>query len=249
MPRLDPQFDPVAAANAGPDYYGPRWSYHYGRPPDFRWLENPTTEEWFLSIANNSSIDPGATLAAMETAYRQEAARLGIRLDLTSANTILAMARLNTGQTSWKAIAGEGGSVQPSGPGALPTNYLDTYAARQQAAIDAVVAQIDPNNYNGDDAAILAGLEGTGVSFDSGLSRIINVTPIPMPSDARIAGASASGGGTLVYPQSGAAPAIQNQTSPMPALFAAGAGGGFDMRWLVYGALAFIAYKALKGSK
>lgn len=247
MPRLDPSFDPVAAANAGPDYYGPRWSLHYGRPPDSRWLENPRTEEWFLSIANNPAIDPGATLASWENTFRTEAARLGVRLDLTSANTILAFARLQTGQTSWQEIANSGSSVQPSGPGALPAPFVDVVAARQDAAIRDIVSRIDPNNYNGDDAAIAAGLAASGANFTAGLAGPMNVTPIPMPTDARISGASAgsnaAGTTVLTYPQNAAD--TQGRNTGVTGGFYDAPAGGFDMRLLVYAALAFVAYKAL----
>jgi hypothetical protein len=198
--RLDPAFDPTAAFNAGADYYGPRWSFHYGRPPDPRWLESPEVEQVFLEMANNPAIDPGATLAQWEQAYIAEAARLGIRSDAGGANNIMQYARLRAGVISWQQIGSQGTSTTPTGAGALEAPLVDVIAAREQAAIDQL--RSSGGEWDSTDANILAFLQSVGADFDSGLTRDLALSPVPAP-ELRVPQAMMQGSVPVASPYSG----------------------------------------------
>lgn len=244
--RLDPAFDPNVAYSAGADYYGPRWSFHYGRPPDPRWLESPGVEQVFLSIANNPSIDPGATTAQWDELYRAEAARLGIRSDAGSANNIMNYARLLAGELTWREIASKGESVAPSGAGALDAPIIDVIQQREADALEAI--RSGGGEYDSTDANILAFLQSAGADFSgSNIARPLGLSPVPQP-EMRQPQAMTQGSPSVASPYSSlssfngfgttgaygsmplAAPSQRAGISPILLLAAAGAIAYFVMR-------------------
>lgn len=199
---LDPAFDLQTAMNAGPDYYGPRWSLHYGRPPDARWLESPQVEAVFARIANDPTIDPGATLAGWDEAFRAEAIRLGVRPDAGSANNIMQYARLLAGTITWQQIANEAGSATPSGPGALAAPYLDTLAAQTQTAVNQFRASV-PEADSGD-ASIIALLQSAGANFDAPIGSRENIGAADVRAPMNTGFTGSASGVLSPYPQGGA---------------------------------------------
>ncbi len=200
--------DSVGANDLGGSYGGPRWSFHNARPP--AWLQNqdPRVIQFFHdNVFDVPSIDPTATLTRMEQSYMAESARLGVRVDATTANVLVAYAKLQLGLIDWRTIANEAGSATPSGPAALDAPILDVIASREAAAIQAVASQTDPNNYNGDDAHILATLTGAGINFGAGIANPLTYQPValsPMPNPGgREAQALGQGGGVAGSPYAG----------------------------------------------
>jgi len=189
----------AGAADLGGSYTGARWSYHYARPQG-GWTESRAVEEYFHAVADNPAIDPGATMAGWDEAYRAEAARLGIRSDAGSANNILNYVRLQVGELTWREIASKGESVSPSGAGALEAPYIDVIQAREQAAIDtlrASGAEIDST-----DANVLALLQSAGANFSAGIAQPLALSPVPNP-DGRVPQAMGQGSPSVASPYSG----------------------------------------------
>ncbi len=191
----------VGSADLGGSYGGERWSYHLARPPAWLQSAEPSVIQWFHDqVYNRPDLDPNATILSIEDEYRRESARLGVRADATSANVLLAYARLQLGLITWQQIANEAGTLAPTGAGALEAPILDVIASREQAAIDTLRqsgAEIDST-----DANVLALLQSAGANFSAGIVQPFALSPVPAPQE-RISQALGQGSPAVASPYSG----------------------------------------------
>lgn len=221
----------MMAEDLGGSYYGDRWSLALARPPGWLDSESPAVIGFYhdLVFDNPNVGDPNGMLADIEAQTRAEAQRLGIRLSDDSAGVLRVYGRLQVGETTWKAVAGQTGSVTPTGAGALSTPYLDAYRANEVQAIDAFRAAPPASGINASggpeetDALVLAYQMEHGYNFDAGLSRPIALSPQPAP---QMRDAVAFGQSSNAAPVSGASLTSFFGSGTRGTLFDFAGGGG-----------------------